>query len=366
MTSLPPPGAKKLGLVIDLDICVGCHACAVNCKEWNSGGHSAPLTDLDPYGPNPLGVWFNRVHTFEAGEGGESRTVHFPRSCLHCEQPACVTVCPTGASYKRAEDGIVLVNEDICIGCKLCSWACPYGAREYDYDRRRDEEMHALHRPHLQRDARRSRSRAGLRRDLPGLGAAFRRSRRSRIAMSRCWSRSAAAIDLMPEMGYKPVNKYLPPRPRRDAGCAGETPARWRRARRCRPGPIPSCAGSIGCCRADPMHPALSVILFTTASGAGYGLLFLARGADRDELLAGEPLVRRGGLRRSRSARSPSACSPRPSISAGRSAPGAPSRNGEARGCRARASPRSSPTCRLGCSPSTGSSAARPCPGLAG
>ena len=71
---------------------------------------------------------------FEAGEGSASRTVHFPRSCLHCEQPACVEVCPTGASYKRAEDGIVLVNEDLCIGCKLCSWACPYGAPEYDYD----------------------------------------------------------------------------------------------------------------------------------------------------------------------------------------------------------------------------------------
>ena len=60
--------------------------------------------------------------------------MHFPKSCLHCEEPACVTVCPTGASYKRAEDGIVLVNEMICIGCKLCSWACPYGAREFDDD----------------------------------------------------------------------------------------------------------------------------------------------------------------------------------------------------------------------------------------
>ena len=47
---------------------------------------------------------------------------------------ACVTVCPTGASYKRAEDGIVLVDEDLCIGCGLCAWACPYGARELDAD----------------------------------------------------------------------------------------------------------------------------------------------------------------------------------------------------------------------------------------
>src|SRR5690606_35546585 len=135
MTTIPDSTTgRKLGLVIDLDTCVGCHACAVNCKEWNTGGHSAPLPDHQPFGAGAFGVWFNRVHTYECGEGADSRTVHFPRSCLHCEVPACVTVCPTGASYKRAEDGIVLVNEDLCIGCKLCSWACPYGAREYDYD----------------------------------------------------------------------------------------------------------------------------------------------------------------------------------------------------------------------------------------
>ena len=60
--------------------------------------------------------------------------MHFPKSCLHCEDAACVTVCPTGASYKRAEDGIVLVDEGLCIGCGLCAWACPYGARELDAD----------------------------------------------------------------------------------------------------------------------------------------------------------------------------------------------------------------------------------------
>ena len=136
MTSLPEarPGRKKLGLVIDLDICVGCHACATACKEWNASGHMGPLPDFSPYGNDAWGVWFNRIHSFEEGEGEGARTIHFPKSCLHCEEPACVTVCPTGASYKRAEDGIVLVDEAICIGCKLCSWACPYGAREFDAD----------------------------------------------------------------------------------------------------------------------------------------------------------------------------------------------------------------------------------------
>ncbi|MGA7296612.1 MAG: 4Fe-4S dicluster domain-containing protein, partial [Rhodanobacteraceae bacterium] len=206
MTDLPASTKKKLGLVIDLDTCVGCHACAVACKEWNDGGQFGPLPDVDTQGSKPDGVWFNRVHTFEvligqaaeelqphdsvpddmdrdSGLGtrdsvkepglgtrdsglekeqrqqpgslhiaqvasprpGESDTtrvpyapqaqvVHFPRSCLHCETPDCVTVCPTGASYKRAEDGIVLVDEDKCIGCQLCAWACPYGAREFNHD----------------------------------------------------------------------------------------------------------------------------------------------------------------------------------------------------------------------------------------
>ncbi len=222
MTSLPPnAGATKLGLVIDLDICVGCHACAVNCKEWNAGGHMAPLTDLDPYGSDPLGVWFNRVHTFEVGDGPTGRTVHFPRSCLHCEQPACVEVCPTGASYKRAEDGIVLVNEDLCIGCKLCSWACPYGAREYDYDvgvmKKCTLCIDRIYNANLEEVAR-----------VPACVSTCPASARhfgdlgdpdsdvSRLVAERC------GYDLMPELGYAPVNKYLPPRPRQiEAGCTG-------------------------------------------------------------------------------------------------------------------------------------------------
>ena len=216
MTSLPDTsaaGQRKLGLVIDLDICVGCHACATSCKEWNTQGYSAPLTDEDPYESDPMGVWLNRVHTYEAGGEGAS-IVHFPRSCLHCEEPACVTVCPTGASYKRAEDGIVLVNPDTCIGCKLCSWACPYGAREYDYSHGvRKKCTLCVDRIYNENLGIEDRVPACVRACLTG-ARHFGDLGDPESAVSTLVA-ERGGYDLLPEMGFKPVNKYLPPRPRR-------------------------------------------------------------------------------------------------------------------------------------------------------
>ena len=230
MTTLPEQTQKKLGLVIDLDICVGCQACAVSCKEWNTGGYPAPLSDLNPYGRGQTGAWLNRVHSYEVeGCGDTSRTVHFPKSCLHCEDAACVTVCPTGASYKREEDGIVLVNPDTCIGCKLCSWACPYGAREYDYD---DGVMKkctlCVDRIYNENLAEEDRIPACVRacptgaRHFGDLGDP--NSDVSRLVQER------GGYDLMPEMEMRPVNKYLPPRTGKIA--AGDTGAARRAAAR--------------------------------------------------------------------------------------------------------------------------------------
>jgi Fe-S-cluster-containing dehydrogenase component len=225
VTDLPPPSKKKLGLVIDLDTCVGCHACAVGCKQWNSGGIAGPVTDEQPYGKDPSGVWFNRVHSYElaptdacgaatATPAQPAQTLHFPRSCLHCETPACVTVCPTGASYKRAEDGIVLVDEDKCIGCKLCSWACPYGAREYSevegvmkkctlcVDRIYNENL-----PEAEREPACVQVCPTRARHFGDLGDP--ESNVSKLVAER------GGVALMPELGYAPVNRYLPPRPRR-------------------------------------------------------------------------------------------------------------------------------------------------------
>lgn len=214
---------KRLGLVIDLDICVGCHACAVNCKEWNSGGIAAPMTDTNPYDADPSGVWFNRIHSFEVGDDIEGRTVHFPRSCLHCDEPACVTVCPTGASYKRTEDGIVLIDEALCIGCKLCSWACPYGAREFDedagvmkkctlcIDRIYNESLDVVDRvPACVATCPTSARHFG---DLGDPNSEV-----SKMVAER------GGYDLMPELGYRPTNKYLPPRSRKTHHCASPSP----------------------------------------------------------------------------------------------------------------------------------------------
>lgn len=212
MTSLPASTEMKLGLVIDLDICVGCQACATSCKEWNTGGYSAPLSDHDPYGSDPSGAWLNRIHSYEVADtGGAAKTVHFPRSCLHCETPDCVTVCPTGASYKRAEDGIVLVNPDTCIGCKLCSWACPYGAREYDYDHGVMKKCTlCVDRIYNETIPEEDRVPACVR-ACPTGARAFGDLGDPDSEVSQ----SVAARDgfnLLEEFGYKPVNKYLPPR----------------------------------------------------------------------------------------------------------------------------------------------------------
>ena len=212
MTQLPKKTNKKLGLVIDLDICVGCHGCAVNCKEWNTSGHSSPLHDVDPYGDDPTGVWFNRIHTFELEtEVKGTKTVHFPKSCLHCDDAPCVTVCPTGASYKREEDGIVLVNAETCIGCKLCSWACPYGAREYDETAGVMKKctlcVDKIYNENLPEEDR-----------VPACVSSCPTGARSFGDLSDQNSDIVKIVneregyDLMPEQNCKPVNKYLPPK----------------------------------------------------------------------------------------------------------------------------------------------------------
>lgn len=220
----------KLGLVIDLDTCVGCHACATACKQWNTSGTIGPLSDYEPYGKDPNGSWLNRIRTFEVEEPAnvsgcsetpldlhamatqtDSKTVHMPMSCMQCEDADCVTVCPTGASYKRKEDGIVLVDQDKCMGCNLCAWACPYGARELDEDQGVMKKctlcVDRIYDEALPEEERKpacvltcpTSSRVFGDFDDPN-------SQVSKLTIER------GGQALMPELGYQPTNRYLPPR----------------------------------------------------------------------------------------------------------------------------------------------------------
>ena len=103
----------RYGMVIDLKKCFGCHACSVACKA-----------QFDV----PLGFWRSWVVTTERGKYPNVKRSFLPVLCNQCDNPPCVTVCPTGATYKRS-DGIVAQREDNCIGCKYCVQACPYKAK---------------------------------------------------------------------------------------------------------------------------------------------------------------------------------------------------------------------------------------------
>lgn len=114
----------KLGMAINLDRCIGCHTCANACKMENNV---------------PMGMLWNRVLTegSDVLDGAVGEYPHLTKSflpvaCQHCENPACLRVCPVGATYKD-ELGRVQIDYDLCIGCRMCMAACPYNARVFNW-----------------------------------------------------------------------------------------------------------------------------------------------------------------------------------------------------------------------------------------
>ena len=203
---------SRLGLVIDVDACVGCHACATACKEWNGASLMAGgAPDYDAHGAEPTGVWFNRVRHYEAGEYPQSRTLNVPMSCMHCETADCVTVCPTGASYKRAEDGIVLIDAEKCMGCNYCAWACPYGARELDTDsgtmRKCTLCVDRIHDTALPEPERQPACVLACPAHARHFGDFDDPSSHVSTLV-----REREGAPLLEKLGYRPTNRYLPPR----------------------------------------------------------------------------------------------------------------------------------------------------------
>lgn len=115
--------ANRWGLLIDAAKCAdGCDACVTACHEENGvTGHNRPATDAQ---------WIRKATVRDLQT---NHVTTLPLLCQHCAEPPCVDVCPTGASFKRA-DGIVLVDKHICIGCRYCMMACPYKARSFIHE----------------------------------------------------------------------------------------------------------------------------------------------------------------------------------------------------------------------------------------
>ena len=122
----------RWGMLIDVNNCASdCDECVSACSRENGlRGHGRAATDAQ---------WIRKVEVRDPGAGpGNS----LPVMCQHCAEPPCVDVCPTGASFKRA-DGIVLVDKHICIGCRYCMLACPYKARSFVHETLEDQKSHA-------------------------------------------------------------------------------------------------------------------------------------------------------------------------------------------------------------------------------
>lgn len=119
----------RWGMLIDLNRCgSGCNECVTACATENGlQSHGRPETDVQ---------WIRKVDVRDPGTG---LSKSLPVMCQHCAEPPCVDVCPTGASFKRA-DGIVLVDRHRCIGCRYCMMACPYKARSFVHEEVEDQK----------------------------------------------------------------------------------------------------------------------------------------------------------------------------------------------------------------------------------
>lgn len=107
---------RPCAFFVDTTKCINCRTCEVACKDANGGR---------------AGVRPRRVRVFEGGDFPDVYAYNISMSCNHCEEPACLRSCPAGA-YSRRDDGTVVHDPARCIGCRYCTWACPYGAPQYD------------------------------------------------------------------------------------------------------------------------------------------------------------------------------------------------------------------------------------------
>jgi Fe-S-cluster-containing dehydrogenase component len=116
---------KKFVMVIDLAKCRNARKCVSKCQSM----HHLPPED----------EW---IKVFLMQDSSDTAPYWFPKPCFHCNQPPCVKVCPVGATFKRT-DGIVLIDNERCIGCKFCMTACPYSSRVFQWEDPKETEVNS-------------------------------------------------------------------------------------------------------------------------------------------------------------------------------------------------------------------------------
>ncbi|HTH15795.1 MAG TPA: hydrogenase 2 operon protein HybA [Magnetospirillum sp.] len=133
-----PPNA--VGLLYDSTLCIGCKACVAGCKEAND--LPPDFNTADKLWDTPIDIGpktFNVIKVYADGTAAtkdqeKDGFAFVKKSCMHCVDPSCVSVCPVSAMTKDAQTGIVGYNPDICIGCRYCVASCPFGVPQAEYD----------------------------------------------------------------------------------------------------------------------------------------------------------------------------------------------------------------------------------------
>ncbi|GFO63388.1 4Fe-4S dicluster domain-containing protein [Geomonas paludis] len=128
---------KSKAFLIDMTKCTGCRGCQVACKQWNQlGAEKTEFFTGEGYQNPPLmsEYTFTRIKFRDYEKNGQNEFAFYKEMCMHCNEPACASVCPVGA-FKKTKEGPVTYDADRCIGCRFCMVACPFGVPKYEWSK---------------------------------------------------------------------------------------------------------------------------------------------------------------------------------------------------------------------------------------